>query len=264
AGLSRDARERVEELVRAIVGLHGRALERILETADDALGEGSPAFFDRLCADRFVESVLVLHGLHPLTLEERVERALETVRPYLGSHKGGVEIVSIEPERVVVRMQGSCDGCSASAATVKMAIEREIFERVPEIREVVALGVTDAPENGAAALGTLRIASDAVALDALPELDGHAARLPIGETAVLLARHDGTLYAYRDRCAGCGGSLDGAALRGALVACPGCALAYDLVRAGRSPGDPARSLEPFPIVVEDGRMRVVMPLEIAR
>ena len=67
----------------------------------------------------------------------RVEQALERVRPYLASHAGGVMLVGIDDERVAhVRLEGSCDGCGSSAATVRELIERAIQEAAPEIARV--------------------------------------------------------------------------------------------------------------------------------
>ena len=50
---------------------------------------------DRLVADPLVESLLLLHGLHPLDVDTRIQRALDNVRPYLGSHAGGVEYLGV-------------------------------------------------------------------------------------------------------------------------------------------------------------------------
>jgi Fe-S cluster biogenesis protein NfuA len=135
----RQARELGDELARTLVTLYGAGLERVLTIVHDAAGGRSDEVFARLCDDPFVESLLCLHGLHPLSVEERVQLALDGVRPYLKSHEGDVSIVGVSSEGVVtLRMQGTCDGCPSSAATVKLAVERAILKRVPEIREVVA------------------------------------------------------------------------------------------------------------------------------
>lgn len=127
-----------EEVGRKIVGIYGDALERILTIVHDELGERSEPIFDRLCADELIESLLCLHGLHPIAVEERVEQALQSVLPYVKSHKGNMEISRIEGDVVYLRLEGSCDGCAASATTLKLSVERAILERVPEIREVRA------------------------------------------------------------------------------------------------------------------------------
>jgi Fe-S cluster biogenesis protein NfuA len=119
--------------------------------------------FARLCEDPFVESLLCLHGLHPLSVEERVQRALDGVRPYLKSHEGGVEIATIEDDVVVLRLEGTCDGCPSSEATVKLAVERAILDRVPEIRSVRAESATplraEGPECTVGPNGTLDLIS---------------------------------------------------------------------------------------------------------
>ena len=152
----RRVREQAEELARTIVGLYGEALERVLTVVHDELGERAEPIFDRLCDDTLVESLLCLHGLHPIAVEERVERALESVLPYVKSHKGNIEVSRIEGDVVYVRLEGSCDGCVASAATLKLSVERAILERVPEIREVRADEVAAASE---APFTTLRVLS---------------------------------------------------------------------------------------------------------
>jgi Fe-S cluster biogenesis protein NfuA len=134
----RIAREQAEELVRTIVGLYGAGLERVLSVVHEAAGDRSEEIFDRLVDDKFVETLLCLHDLHPIPVEERVGLALDSVRPYLKSHEGGVEIASVAAGVVTLRLEGNCKGCPSSTLTVKNAVERAILERVPEIREVVA------------------------------------------------------------------------------------------------------------------------------
>jgi len=140
----RQARELGDELARAFVTLYGAGLERVLGIVYDAAGERSDAIFAELCADGFVESLLCLHGLHPISVADRVQTALDGVRPYLKSHAGDITITGIDDGVVTLRLQGTCDGCSSSSATVKLAVERAILERVPEIHAVRAENITPA------------------------------------------------------------------------------------------------------------------------
>jgi Fe-S cluster biogenesis protein NfuA len=128
--------EVAEEVVRLVVELYGAGLERTVELAD-------PEALDRMVEDELVASLLVLHGLHPKDTETRVVEALDQVRPYLGSHAGGVELVGVDPEGVVhLRLEGSCDGCPSSTMTVKLAIERAIEEAAPEVTAVEVENLT--------------------------------------------------------------------------------------------------------------------------
>ena len=154
----RRARERADELVRTVVGLYGDGLERLLTILHAELGERSAPVFERLCEDQLVETLLCLHGLHPIALEERIDAALESVRPYFKSHKGDMQVSRIEGDVVYLRLVGTCDGCAASAATLKLAVERAILERVPEIREVRA-EASETPLHELPDESTLRVLS---------------------------------------------------------------------------------------------------------
>ncbi len=86
------------------------------------------------------------HDAHPdftetSGLRERIERVLnEQVRPDLESDGGGIELVGIDPDRVVqVRLTGACQGCSSSLFTLTMRVESTLKAAVPEIRFVEAV-----------------------------------------------------------------------------------------------------------------------------
>ena len=124
--------ERVEELVRLVTDLYGGGLERVLTI----VGKSSPETISDLGADELVASLLIVHGLHPDDLERRIERALESVRPFLRHHDGDVELLDIDEAvgAVHLRLLGSCDGCPSSSVTLQLAVEKAINEAAPEIR----------------------------------------------------------------------------------------------------------------------------------
>ena len=73
-------------------------------------------------------------------MKEKVENALDKIRPSLNADGGGVELVEVTPDGVVkVRLTGACGGCPMSQMTLKMGIERVLKEEVPELKEVVAI-----------------------------------------------------------------------------------------------------------------------------
>jgi Fe-S cluster biogenesis protein NfuA len=121
-------RDSARELVRQLLDFHRDALARMVELSPDA-GAG-------LAADPRVAPMLLLHGLHPDALHVRVERALEKVRPYLGSHGGSVELVAVEDGRVRLRLQGSCNGCPSSAETLRMTLSEAILAAAPDAEGV--------------------------------------------------------------------------------------------------------------------------------
>lgn len=74
------------------------------------------------------------------SVEARIKDAIEAIRGGLQSHGGDVELVGIDEDNTVrVRLQGACQGCPGATMTMKMGIERILKERVPEVKEVIAV-----------------------------------------------------------------------------------------------------------------------------
>jgi len=72
-------------------------------------------------------------------VQEQIEAALSQVRPALQADGGDVELVGVDDGVVSVRLTGACGSCPMSTMTLKMGIERILKERVPEVKEVVAV-----------------------------------------------------------------------------------------------------------------------------
>lgn len=125
---------RAEELLRLVTDLYGAGLERIMQIVSVASASSVAA----LAEDELVGSLLLVHELHPRDLADRVEAALEEVRPLLARHAGDVELLDVDPSAAAVRIRllGSCDGCPSSAVTLQSAVERAILEAAPEILTV--------------------------------------------------------------------------------------------------------------------------------
>ncbi len=128
------ARQLADELLGLVTELYGAALSRIVELAR----QKHPALLDDLTGDELVRSLLLVHGLHPESLETRLERALDRARPLLASHGGGVELLELDEGAGFARLRliGSCDGCPASAVTLRSAVERAIAEEAPEVEVI--------------------------------------------------------------------------------------------------------------------------------
>jgi Fe-S cluster biogenesis protein NfuA len=136
------ARERAEELVRVVIDLYGSGLERLLQIAGPELSDST---VDRIAGDELVAGLLVVHGLHPYAVTERVERALESVRPYLRSHGGDVELLAVDDGVVRLRLLGHCDGCAGSTATLRSAVDGAIEAAAPEVVRIDVEEPTAAP-----------------------------------------------------------------------------------------------------------------------
>ncbi|MBS3969844.1 MAG: NifU family protein [Clostridia bacterium] len=73
-------------------------------------------------------------------MKEKVEAALNKVRPYLQRDGGDVELISVEDDGTVkVRLTGACGGCPMATQTLKNGIERVLKEEVKEVKEVVSV-----------------------------------------------------------------------------------------------------------------------------
>jgi Fe-S cluster biogenesis protein NfuA len=84
-----------------------------------------------------------------MNLLERVENALDTIRPYLETDGGNVTIEEITPDHIVrLRLLGSCESCPMSVMTLKAGIEQAIKKAVPEIIRVEAVNLTDIDAPG--------------------------------------------------------------------------------------------------------------------
>ena len=116
-----------EELVSCLVELYGAGLARITEIVGE--DESGPKLMDKLVADPLVESLLLVHDLHPLDTSTRVRQAVEEVLPQLGSHAGNVEYLGLD-EAGVLRLRLEQSGCSAD--TVRDLIEKAVAGAAPE------------------------------------------------------------------------------------------------------------------------------------
>lgn len=267
ASLEVMAWEQVQDVVSLVTELYGGGLARILEL--------TPEEHDlrrQMAEDDLVGSLLVLHNLHPLGLEDRVRQAIDSVRPYLGSHGGDVEVLSIDGDQGVVelRMLGSCDGCASSSVTLELAVQRAIEEGAPEITRIDVAGGTEALTHDApveaqsssistpVTLGRKPAATPAMApiygLRALAP--GRVGPLEIDGTKLIVCRVGAQLYAYRSACPGCSSPLDGAAVEGPVLRCSVCNAAFDLPRAGRSLDGVNTHLDPLPLIEEGGEVRI--------
>lgn len=73
-------------------------------------------------------------------MKDRIEKALDKIRPALQADGGNVELVDVSPDGVVkVKLTGACGGCPMSQMTLKMGVERTLKQEVPEVKEVVGV-----------------------------------------------------------------------------------------------------------------------------
>ncbi len=276
------ARELAQELVATVIAMYGDGLRRIVDVIGEAR-EAGETILDALAQDGAVASLLLIHDLYPVPLRERVLEALATVRPYMESHGGNVELLAIEEGVARLALRGSCHGCAASQATLELAIKQALDEHAPDLVGLEVAGVAGAPPaanglpmldgadgSGVAPPGGWELPLVHSSGTPLPlagqtrpprwfGLDDDARPAPgavsgrrVDGVALVLANVDGSLLAYRDECAACGEPLGGARLDGGLLRCAHCEVAFDLPRAGRAAGGEPLQLTPVPLLTAGG------------
>jgi len=259
---------KAQEIVESLLVIYGEGLNRILNIVWDRLDEDTGTqVFGALIQDELVNHLLLLHDLHPVPIEDRVAQALEQVRPYLASHGGNVELLGVDQGVAHLRMQGSCSGCPSSTVTLKLAIEEAVRKAAPDLERIEAEGVTEpAPQPVAflpmSDLRRKKPASTGPAwtdVGAMPDLaEGSMKALDVSGNPALFFNLEGNFYAYRDVCPQCGQSLEGGALQGAEIGCPGCNRQFDIRMAGRCIEAPEQHLEPIPLLVQDDVVKVAV------
>jgi nitrite reductase/ring-hydroxylating ferredoxin subunit/Fe-S cluster biogenesis protein NfuA len=252
----------VEALKSAIEALHKEALKRLIRALKD-----DPAAGRRLreaLTDPVVYGVLRFHGLVKIPLAERVNLALEEVRPALAGHGGGVELVALKPpDTVELRLIGSCHGCPSSSQTLTEGVERAIRSHCPEILHIhqVSRAAPESRVDGAAvvhfispfALNAKAGWLDAGVLSDLPE-QGVTERKLKGRS-VLLAKRGAQLSCFDNACAHLGMPLDMAEVRDGIITCSYHGFKY-LLDTGECLTAPEVQLKLHAVRVTDDRVQV--------
>jgi Fe-S cluster biogenesis protein NfuA len=135
-----------EELVASLVEFYGAGLAEIVQIISQDV-EAGKRLMTKLAADPLVESLLLLHDLHPLPIADRVRRAINAAMPQLGAHAGQAEFAGLDEAGVVrIRLELSDHGRQAHAGAVQEAIEQAVADAAPDAAGVSFDVVTAAPE----------------------------------------------------------------------------------------------------------------------
>lgn len=261
-----DARTRstAAAAVQALLELHGDALSRLLEVVAEK-GEVGEAIIAELARDELVGGLLILHGLHPVSLEDRIREALTRVRPYLGSHGGNVELLGVDDGVARLRLEGTCHGCASSTLTLKYAIEREIAQAAPDLVDLIVDGLTPPPQQAFIPLTQIKQVNGTPAggadpwktITGLEPIVGDRVTMhSVGDAEVLFCRVGTATYAYREACPECGSSLRDGTLKTEVLTCAACGQSYDVKHAGRRVGGAGAGMTPIPLLEEAGQLKL--------
>ncbi len=247
------ARALMQECMESVLGFYGDGLERVLALVKRS-GIGGQKVFDDLVHDNVVSSLLLIHGLHPHDLATRLRGALDKVRPYMESHGGNVELLSLENDFARLRLQGSCKTCPSSAVTLELAVRSALEEACPDLAGFEVEGAAETVKQSYSRAEWIEIEN----ARQLPEgafLTSSADGIPL-----YVCRVQGRLYAYRDRCPACNIPLHLGALESSVLTCLE-GHRFSIPEAGRSPDDPALHIDPMPLIEESGIVKVALATE---
>ena len=240
--------------------LHREGIRRLISEV-----KSEPAAMSALkgaLGDEIIYAVLRHFELIKPSLHERVEEALDSVRPMLASHGGNVELVAVKPpHQVDVRFVGACDGCPASMLTFTAGVKKAIEAHCPEITRIEQIRGLAAPTdvNGGVQFVSPFAANrtggwhDAGKLIDIPE--GGVLKLIIGGEDVFLSKNGNVVSCFQNACAHLNLPLDEGEISDGILTCPHHGFQYDL-QSGECLTAPEVQLQPHAVRVIVGKVEV--------
>jgi Fe-S cluster biogenesis protein NfuA len=141
--------------VQLLLDLHSAGLERVMEIVAQN-GDAGQHAIDELGRDRLVSSLLVLYGLHPLDLENRVSQAVERVRPQVRKGGGELDLLAIGDGTVRLSLRVTGHACASTGKTLKGMVEDAMYEAAPDMDRLLIEGLEEpAGSSGFVPLGKL-------------------------------------------------------------------------------------------------------------
>lgn len=250
--LDSDAAGRAKALADAVEAFHRPGLVAIVQKLK-ADPRGKELLFE-LVDDPSVRALFAMHGIirpDPMT---RANQALLSVRPYLQSHGGDVELVRIEGGAAFVRLQGSCNGCSMSAVTLREGVEEALL-RLDEIDRIEVL--EDQPTPAFIPLSSVgrRSKQEAGWVPGPAAADipvGELTRFDVNDTeSFVITNVENRIAVFRNACVHQGLSLDGGMVEDGVIRCPWHGFTFE-ASSGECLSAPGAQLEQMPTRIEDG------------
>jgi Fe-S cluster biogenesis protein NfuA/nitrite reductase/ring-hydroxylating ferredoxin subunit len=241
----------------AIEALNAEAFRRLIRTL-----KADPAAFAAMksaASDELVYAVLRRYNLLKASLNERVEQALDSVRPMLKSHGGDVELVGVRPPTVEVRFKGACDGCPASTLTFHAGVKKALQDVCPEITDVVQVkGVGTNAESTVQFVSPFALNAEGnwIPAGTLSEFaDGVVRSMQLGARKVILWRSGASITCFENACAHLGFPIHDGEVESGIIICPHHGFRYDLA-TGECLTAPEVQLQPHAVRIVGAKVEV--------
>ncbi|MBW4641713.1 MAG: NifU family protein [Goleter apudmare HA4340-LM2] len=249
-------------LKRAIEALHKTALKRLIKS----LKAESMSALRHAVTDEVVYAVLLYHELvkpPKPPLSERIQTALNEVRPGLQSHNGDIELVAIKPpDTVEVRLIGSCSNCPTSTLTLSQGVEQAIKSHCPEITTVIAVNHRPVVDTNTAGLISpfspqpVSTWIKVTTVDQVPEFAVLTASF--ADNSLILHRQGVNITCYHNACTHLGNPLAEGQVENGIITCPAHGFQYRLA-TGECLTVPGVSLVSYPLRIKENQVFVQLP-----
>ncbi len=261
-------RNHVRALVYTLLDIHHGAFKRIVEIIS-AQPEGE-RILEEMDGDELVQAVLMVHDLMAQPIETRVEKALEIARVQLNMYGADVELVEVKNGVARLKLIGSASTANVSSAMLKGEIEQALHQNTPDLLNVKYEDLIAPPKPPVKlvqikSLKTVPTNSEFENLmpiirdDEIPTDDLRVVKL--ADINLLLCNISGTIYAFQNACPKNGESLEKSFLEGPILHCPCHGFQFDVRQNGRCMDNAELHLETLPVKVENGVVKVALPLE---
>ncbi len=250
-------KELMQECVNEMLTFYGNGLERIMNILMNEGNGAATKILNDLMEDNFISGLLIIHDLHPLDLQTRLNLALEKVRPYIHSHGGSVEIIELKDGKAKIRMSGSCKSCASSSVTLELAIKQAIEESCPDLLQLDVEGIEHSKNGHDHNIKAENISSPGwKQVSGVNDLsNGEMKFIDLNGAQLVICKVNDQLYAYKNNCPACDMPLSTGKIEDGIISCR-LGHRYDIKHAGVCVDDKDIHLDPFPLLKENGAVKV--------
>jgi Fe-S cluster biogenesis protein NfuA/nitrite reductase/ring-hydroxylating ferredoxin subunit len=269
--------EKVFEMLQMIDAFHREGLGRLVAFLRE---QDLADLIEQASADPAIHTLLVLYDLLPGDPLVEAEKALDSVRPYIHSHGGEVQLLGIDNGIVHLRLAGACSGCAGSTFTLRRGIESALREKVPGFRGIenhenqtqtgrvlpnglISFDDIQAERTGEGENNPARYVLSAPVFKTVARIEnitpGTIYPVALENRNMLIVNTEGEIYAIGAECPDSGFPLTYGTLEGFTLTCPWHHEVFDIRNGKMVEGDGGGGPLPvFPVALSGDEVRVAI------